>query len=261
MGVMSHSAPHTDGRSSDAALIELLRVEASLGIGHMAEALGVTATANRQRLDRLMRQGIICRETVASSAAHAAHGQSRRSGRGRPAHVYSLTEKGRRTSGDNFRDLSLVLWREIRQVRDPAIRQGLIARVGSAMAGMYRDRMTGDTAAERLESVAHLLRERRLSCDVQPGDAEGGLPVLTAYACPYPELAEQDRGICAAERIMLQELVGSSVQLSECRLDGAACCKFTATGQGLANTPVEASNAVRLMPQLTQQEERNGASR
>lgn len=258
---MSHSAPPTDGRSSDAALIELLRVESSLGIGQMAEALGVTATAIRQRLDRLMRQGIISRESVAASSSQAAAGPSRRSGRGRPAHVYSLTEKGRRTGGDNFRDLSLVLWREIRQVRDPAIRQGLIARVGSAMAGMYRDRMSGDTAAERLESVAGLLRERRLSCDVQPGHAEGGLPVLTAYACPYPELAEQDRGICAAERIMLQELVGSSVQLSECRLDGAACCKFTATGQGLANAPVEASNAVRLMPQLTQQEERNGASR
>jgi len=258
---MSHSASQTDGRSSDAALIELLRVEASLGIGQMAEALGVTATAIRQRLDRLMRQGIISRESVAASVSQTSAEPSRRSGRGRPAHVYSLTEKGRRTGGDNFRDLSLVLWREIRQVRDPAIRQGLIARVGSAMAGMYRDRMTGESAAERLESVAGLLRERRLSCDVQPGDAVGGLPVLTAYACPYPELAEQDRGICAAERIMLQELVGSSVQLSECRLDGAACCKFTATGQGLANTPVEASNAVRLMPQVTQKEERNGASR
>jgi predicted ArsR family transcriptional regulator len=201
---MTRLASQTDGRSSDAALIELLRVEAALGIGQLAEALGVTATAIRQRLDRLMRQGIICRETAAASAPQAAAVPSRRAGRGRPAHVYSLTEKGRSTSGDNFRDLSLVLWREIRQVRDPSIRQGLIARVGSAMAGMYRDRMTGDTAAERLESVAVMLRERRLSCDVQPGDAKGGLPVLTAYACPYPELAEQDRGICAAERIMLQ---------------------------------------------------------
>jgi predicted ArsR family transcriptional regulator len=59
--------------------------------------------------------------------------------------------------------------------------------------------------------------------------------VLTSHACPYPELAEQDRGICAAERLMLQDLVGSAVQLSECRLDGAACCRFTvgdASGPG-----------------------------
>jgi len=58
------------------------------------------------------------------------------------------------------------------------------------------------------------------------------LSVLTAYSCPFPELAEQDRGICAAERLMIQELVGSAVQLSECRLDGASCCKFTASSAG-----------------------------
>ena len=233
---MSRSASQLDSRSSDSTLIELLRVETTLGIGQIAESLGVTATAVRQRLDRRMRAGLVCRETLAPRGAAAA--------RGRPAHVYSLTEKGRRTGGDNFRDLSLVLWREIRNVRDPAVRQGLIARVGSAMAGMYREQMAGETAAERLESVAAILRERRLSCDVhvEPGDSAvpggsaagetGGLAVLTAYSCPFPELAEQDRGICAAERLMIQELVGSAVQLSECRLDGASCCKFTASSAG-----------------------------
>lgn len=235
---MSTSVPPFDSRSSDAALIELLRVESTLGIGQMADALGVTATAVRQRLDRLMRAGLICRETVPSRGGPA--------GRGRPAHVYSLTEKGRRTSGDNFRDLSLVLWREIRRVRDPAVRQGLIARVGSAMADMYRERIAGDTTAKRLESLADVLRERRLSCDVQVVPPRGaaaddsapasGLSVLNAYSCPFPELAEQDRGICAAERLMIQELVGTGVQLSECRLDGASCCRFTA-GAETGDTP------------------------
>lgn len=227
---MTNSSQPLDSRSSDAALIELLRVEATLGIGQMSDALGVTATAIRQRLDRLMRAGLVCRETVPPPGGSA--------GRGRPAHVYSLTEKGQRTGGDNFRDLSLVLWREIRTVRDPVVRRGLISRVGSAMAGMYRERITGDTAAERMESLATILRERRLSCDVQivagvaseggAGSEAGGLPVLTAYSCPFPELAELDRGICAAERLMIQELAGTPVQLSECRLDGFSCCKFTA---------------------------------
>ena len=38
--------------------------------------------------------------------------------------------------------------------------------------------------------------------------------------CPYPELAEQDRGICAVEKMMFSELLGEKVRLSECRLDG-----------------------------------------
>jgi hypothetical protein len=34
----------------------------------------------------------------------------------------------------------------------------------------------------------------------------------------------------SAERVLLQDLVGTAVQLSECRLDGGSCCRFTASG-------------------------------
>jgi hypothetical protein len=55
---------------------------------------------------------------------------------------------------------------------------------------------------------------------------------------------------------MLQELAGAPVALSECRLDGAACCRFTAapagpaseSAAGLENDPVAASNAERFHP-------------
>jgi predicted ArsR family transcriptional regulator len=140
--------------------------------------------------------------------------------------------------------VALVLWREIRSVREPAVRQGLIARIGSAMAGMYRDEVSGATPRQRLESTAKILQERRIPCGVEPSSdpSNHGLPVLTSYACPYPELAEQDRGICAAERLMLQELVGTAVELSSCRLDGDACCRFT-VGTA-ADAPRPATTAV-----------------
>lgn len=240
---MTEGLPSSEYRSSDAALIELLRVENTLGIGDMASRMGVTATAVRQRLDRLMRAGLIGRTTIAGNVAGEAPHDVQSTGvtdgkrsarlRGRPSHVYSLTEKGQRTGGDNFRDLALVLWRELRSVREPVVRQGLISRIGSAMASMYRDEVSGDTPRERLESAAKLLQERNISCGVEPAadpaadPTKRGLAVLTSYACPYPELAEQDRGICVAERFMLQNLVGSTVHLSDCRLDGAPCCRFT----------------------------------
>lgn len=186
--------------------------------------LAVTATAVRQRLARLLDEGLVDRAPMAQTGA-AAGGAGRRR-RGRPSHAYLLTERGRRSAGDNFRDLALVLWREIRSVREPAVRQGLIARIGAAMAGMYRDRVAGQSRPQRLESVVSLLRGRQIACAIER-PVDGGLPVLASYACPYPDLAEQDRGICAAERLMLQELVGASVELSSCRLDGEACCRFT----------------------------------
>lgn len=217
MQVSTKSSPITDSptdlRSADSVVVDLLRIGDVAGIGDLASSLGVTATAVRQRLDRLMRAGLVERTTV-------------RKPRGRPSHAYSLTALGRRTGGDNFRDLAFVLWREIRGVREPSVRQGLLSRIGAAMAGMYRGRVSGETSGERLQSVAAILQSRNISCDVASTDA-AGLPVLTSYACPYPELAEQDRGICAAERLMLQDLVGAPVALSDCRLDGGTCCRFT----------------------------------
>ncbi len=52
------------------------------------------------------------------------------------------------------------------------------------------------------------------------------VPVLTARACPYTPFGEQDRGICALERMMIAELVQQDVKLSACRLDGDSCCRF-----------------------------------
>ena len=222
----SQQLPPPSPRQSDAAVIDLLRVQGSLGIGDLSSALGVTATAVRQRLDRLMRQGLVAREAVGGR-------------RGRPAHEYSLTDAGRRAGGDNFRDLAVVLWREIRGVRDLEVRRGLLGRIGSALASMHRAEVEGDTATDRLRGVAGILQQRNIACTVEATAVDGGvpLPVLTSYACPYPDLAEEDRGICAAERLMIEELVGSPVRLAECRLDGASCCRFAvgaATGAGNA---------------------------
>jgi DeoR family suf operon transcriptional repressor len=201
----------SDFRDTDAAVVDLLRRDPELGIAALAERLGVTATAVRQRLDRLMLAGIVERRADVRP-------------RGRPAHVYSLTVTGQRLGGDNFRDLAMVLWKELREVRDPGVRQGLLGRIAASLADAYRPRIAGETSAARLQSIAGVLGERDLACSVE----DGPLAVLTTYSCPYPELAEQDRAVCAAERLMLQDLVGAPVQLSECRLDGAPCCRFTA---------------------------------
>ncbi len=234
--------------ASDEALVELLRSEPARGINELASSLGVTATAVRQRLDRLIRAGIV-------EKSAAAPGQRR--SRGRPAHTYGLTARGRQLGGDNFRDLAMVLWHEIRDVREPEVRRGLFNRIGERLAGLYRDAVRGTTAADRLESIAKLLRDREIPCSVgvscsaaeSPGQPRRrdrttpGLPVLTSHACPYPQLAEQDRGVCAAERLMLEDLVGAPVKLSECRLDGDDCCRFTVHAvEGVASGGVSASN-------------------
>src|SRR3954462_15582655 len=85
--------------TSDAAILSLLREADARSVAELAAATKVTATAVRQRLIRLMRQGLVEREPT-------------RHGRGRPRHRYLLREKAKRQEGGNFTDLALVLWKE-----------------------------------------------------------------------------------------------------------------------------------------------------
>jgi DeoR family suf operon transcriptional repressor len=196
--------------SSDNAILDLLRKLDSLTVSELAESLKVTATAVRQRLNRLMAQGFIDRK-----ALHA--------GRGRPSHRYALTSEGRRKTGSNFSDLAMALWQEIRSIEDPDVRRGLLQRISRRMVDSYADQIEGDTVDKKMQSIADLFAARRIPFTV---DRTGDLPVLTALACPYPELAEQDHSVCAMERMMFSDLLGQNVRLDKCRLDGATCCTF-----------------------------------
>lgn len=200
--------------SADDELLDLLRRHKDLSIHELAQALTVTATAVRQRLTRLMAQGFIQRSAV-------------RAGRGRPSHRYELTSAGRRQSGANFGDLAMVLWTELKLIKDPEVRRGLLQRVSARMAESYGRQVTGDELSTRMDSLAELYRQKRIPFEVTR-DANQ-LPVLNALACPYPDLAEADRSVCAMERLMFNELLGQTVELTQCRLDGDACCRFEAS--------------------------------
>ncbi|MBW3600446.1 MAG: MarR family transcriptional regulator [Planctomycetes bacterium] len=210
--------------STDTAVIDLLRRHSAMTVSQFVEELRVTATAVRQRLTRLMAQGLIERRLVKAV-------------RGRPSHEYALTDEGRRQAGTNFPDLALVLWNEIREIEDPQVRRGLLQRIAHRMADQYADDVCGDTVSERMEKLAELYRGRRIPLSVEyaeQGDKETRddaadkptLPVLHALACPYPELAERDRGVCAMERMMFAELLDTDLRLTQCRLDGGDCCTF-----------------------------------
>lgn len=201
---------NTASETSDGQLIDLLRRQGPLSIAEMACATEVTATAVRQRLSRLMGQGLVERDLA-------------RQARGRPSHRYSLSEKARRQLGSNYADLALMLWEEIRSVKDPEVRRGLFERIARALGRLYAGRVQGANLTARMNSLKELFAERNVPLEVE---TKSKLPVLTVVDCPYPELAERDRGICAVEKMLFDELLATPVRLSQCRLEGHTCCQF-----------------------------------
>jgi DeoR family suf operon transcriptional repressor len=196
--------------NADNNLLDLLRALGPMDVAAISGEFEVTPTAIRQRLSRLLANGFVKREPV-------------RHGRGRPKHRYQLTPKGLRLTGSNWPDLALALWREISLIAEYDVRRNVLVRVLKTLAANYGHEVRGQSTVERMRSLAGLLSERRVPFSVEQPN---GVPILTAHACPYPELSAGDRTICAMERALFSELVGKDLRLSKCRHDGGPNCQF-----------------------------------
>lgn len=236
----------TNVRSVDRELLLCLRSGETKTIGDLTEMLGVTATAVRQRVERLLEIGLIDREKVVA-------------GRGRPTFRYLLTVAGYRRAGADATDLAEAMWREILNLPDGEVREQLIAAIAKRIGQQYAlamasagspdgdsscdqtgvvvaDEVASDHPAEkfarRMRQLSAMLQNREIPAVVSSSNSSSShadLPVLEVEACPYPSLtdASEDRTMCRLEEKMLSEALGKEVHLSSCRLDGDSCCQFS----------------------------------
>ncbi len=201
--------------STDRPLLDLIRRSGPLTVDAMAASLKVTPTAIRNRLTRLVGSRMVVRRAVPG-------------GKGRPKYTYEASAEAQKRLGQNYADLAVVLWEELMQtVEDRKLRRFLFGRITDRLADLYRAQVHGEGWESRLDQLGVLLHDRGIEAEVAR-DAAGSLPVLRQHSCPYFELAELDRAICAMERKMFEKVLGQSLRLSHCRLDGHRSCDFEA---------------------------------
>ena len=132
---------NTHTETSDKAMLDYLRREGAATISALVTEMGVTATAIRQRLQRLTADGLIERP-----------GRTEGSWPAEPS--LFADRKGRASAGTNFGDMAVVLWEEIKSVPDPSIRRGLLKRIADRFVAKYRGSVSGETLGERMTSLA-----------------------------------------------------------------------------------------------------------
>lgn len=200
-------------RPVDQAVLDLLRQNQSLSVQVLTEMLEVTATAVRQRLERLVQVELVGRKKEGT-------------GRGRPQFLYYLTPLGMRYASAGYADLAAALWHEILELPNQLQRKRILRRVASRMGQELKQSLPVDgDLRERFSAVALAMGRRKIPVSV---GVAGALPVLEMHACPYPELTSDDdnRQLCEMEQEMISEAVGQLVQLDCCRLDGHQHCHF-----------------------------------
>ena len=201
--------------SPDRPLLDLIRRRGPMTVAAMAQELGVTPTAVRVRLGRLVESGMVERRTEAG-------------GRGRPRHTYEASAEAHKRLGQSYADLAVALWGELMHaVEDTKLRRLLFGRVTEKLAEQYRREVGGDEWQGRMVRLGSVLVGRGIEAEVTAATA-GALPILRQHSCPYYALAEVDRTVCALERKMFEKVLGHGLRLSRCRLDGHRSCDFEA---------------------------------
>src|SRR5438309_5970433 len=115
-------------------------------VREMAHLLGLTPTGVRQHLTVLERDGLLQSTELRGQV-------------GRPAFVFSLTERGESQFPTNYAMLANLLLEELRTMAGAEALQRLLRRVSGRMAERYGDRVAGKSLGDRVVATAEVLRE------------------------------------------------------------------------------------------------------
>ncbi len=204
----------TSTETSDQQFLARLNRRGECTVHDLCADLGVTATAVRQRLSRLLVDRLVEREAIPGS-------------RGRPSHVYRVTPSGRRQLGDDYRELAPLLWREVRNIEDENVRTQLMTRLRQALVNRYGSASSSAPLTERFQHLQQALHREGFQVDLDERlQGTEWLPILREHSCPYHELAVEDSSICELEQSVFEDVLGVPVTLTQCCRDGGDCCQF-----------------------------------
>ncbi len=191
-------------------ILELLKRTGGMTVDQLSDALGISAMGVRQHLAVLERDGLV--ETG-----------KRRGGVGRPAHVYSVSEKGDDLFPKDYAGLATTVLEIIdeldgRQKVETVIRKRM-ERLYSALA----PKLEGKPMSSRVEELARLLEEGGSLAAY--GRKMGGY-YLQEHNCIIARVAKRFPSVCQYELALFEKLLGTRVEREKCIAHGDACCSY-----------------------------------
>jgi len=185
--------PYTD--ADRPALLDLLKLHGPLNVPRLARLRGVAPTAVRQQLAALEREGLVRRTET-------------RQRRGRPTHLFALTEKAEALFPQAYGPMALALLREIRRLDGDAKIEALLSRRTRDLAARYRRRLAGMTVEEKFRELARIRDEEGYMARSRP---QG----LTEHHCPIAAIAREFPQVCQHEKRLFEAVLGRKLDWSE----------------------------------------------
>ncbi|WP_135229607.1 helix-turn-helix transcriptional regulator [Deinococcus fonticola] len=193
-------------------LLELIKRCGPLTAQDIACKLEISIPAARRHLLDLQEHALIESRT------------ERPSGRGRPQHVFALTERGEAAFPKTYANLCLDVLKQVQTMfGDDAVLRVLEAR-NMEHVRQWREQLPADLPLpERLERLSTLLT--RLGFDAVI-ESDGEALFLVQRNCPNLTVARQHRELCAAELRLYRDVLGTELRRELTIACGQGTCRY-----------------------------------
>lgn len=194
-------------------LLELVKRNGAQTAQDLAQGLDISVPAARRHLCDLQEQGLVEART------------ERPGGRGRPQHVYALTERGEAAFPKTYSSLCVDVLRHIESLfGGEALLKVLDAR-NAEIAGRFRSELAGDLPlGERVQNLVRRLNEHGF--DASAVQDERGQWTFTQHNCPNLTVARQYSQLCSAEITLYGDLLGVPVTRETRIACGQGSCRY-----------------------------------
>ena len=173
----------------------------------LAERLDLTPAAVRRHLDQLLDEGAVEARDPKSL------GPAGQRGRGRPAKVFGLTERGRDRFEKQYDDLAAEALRFLRETAGDDAVKAFAERRASFIESRFPEVAAADPGATPAEVLARVFSDEGYAASVRALPVvSGGAEQLCQQHCPVSHVAHEFPQLCEAETEAISRVLGTHVQ-------------------------------------------------
>jgi predicted ArsR family transcriptional regulator len=187
------------GRSTRMEVLELLRRKGPASAETIASDLGITPNAVRQHLTNLEKDGFV--------VSHPERGA-----RGRPALLFSLTERADSVFPKRYGQLATMVLQEVQEMGGEDALDEVFARVAARHALAIERDLEGLDFDQKLGRVVAWIG--RAGTLAEQTESEEGVKI-TIHNCPFRNTALKFPQVCTITPQLISRLIGTAVSQSD----------------------------------------------
>ncbi|MBG9792711.1 transcriptional regulator [Paenibacillus dendritiformis] len=208
-------------------ILTMLKQQGPIGIQPLADQLNLTCIAVRRHLYDLQKGGYVRIQLTRPSI-------------GRPAYLYSLSEKASALFVTKYDSLALELIEEMRAMAGDTFVERLFERRKRKLMQQYASKLEGQKLEQRVQSLADIQEQEGYMARWGHGSDESFW--LEEAHCPIAQVAAKHSPPCQCELALFADLLQADVERTECMADGGRKCMFRITGKRSVPSGNETTN-------------------